>query len=126
MRVHLDHRQPTLAQVKVVAEEEAQRPARAEAGDRGRSSQHMLSVSWKCHYRFNGLYHLRHALQLRRRHEYGLRCKEERAALSNHPGKAGLAQFPIKGARQGRLVETDAEARTIELVDRAAWQVNWR
>ena len=112
--------------MKVVAEEDAERPARPQARNCGCDGQHLLMIGRKCDHRFDGLHHLCHALQLRCRHENGLCCKEERAPLSNHLRKTWLAQLRIEGTRQSRLVETEAEARTVEQLDDAGWRLEFR
>ena len=116
--VDLDQPQVTLIQVKVVAEEDAQRPCGAQPGDGRRGGQHLLPIGRQGHDRFDGLHDLRHALQLQRRHEHGLRGEKERATQSNHLGEARLAEFGVERSRQRAFVETEAEARVVECFGR--------
>lgn len=118
--VDLDQSEMPFTQMKVIAEEGTERPARAQPCDGWRGVQHLLPIGRKSHHRFNGLHHLRHAMQLRRRNEYGQRCEEERTALPDHLREAGLAQFQIECARQGFPVQTETEARAVQGIDSAA------
>ena len=117
--VDLDQPEATLIQVKVVAEEHSERPSGAQPGDGWRCGQRLFPIGRQGHHRFDGPHHLCHALQLRRRDEYGLCCEEERTTQSNHFGKARLAEFGVQRSGQRILVEADAEARAVERVDGA-------
>ena len=78
------------------------------------------------HDRFDGLHHLRHALQLRRRHEHRLRSEQVGAALPNHLREARLPELRIERSPQRVLVETEAEALAVERVDGAEGRVKVR
>ena len=73
-----------MIEVEVVAEEDAARAIGAQPGDGRRVGQHLLLISRQGHNRFDGLYHLRHALELLRGDENGLRRKEVGTAFTNH------------------------------------------
>ena len=118
--IDLDQPEMTFTEVKVVAEEDTERPTGAEPRDAWRGSQHQLSIGRKGHHRFDGLHHLRHAMQLRCRHEHGHRREEERTTLANQFRQAGLSEFRIEGAHQRLPVQTEAEAGAVKHVDGAA------
>ncbi|MCK7468877.1 MAG: hypothetical protein MZU91_12630 [Desulfosudis oleivorans] len=107
-----------MAEVEVVAEEDALRPAWAYTRDRRRVGQRLLTEGRQRHHRLDRSHHLDHALHLRRRHEHRLRREDRRAALPDHRRQPRLAQLGVERERQRVAVEAEAEAVAIELLDR--------